>query len=351
MKILLKKFFTVILLIFLVGCSDGSKQAEIDQLREENGKLYTKLEQATQDLEEADAKIEELESKLNAISQNEALEVESNSLETEIIPPEQFKAEDALLGEWFYEEFRKNTEIDNWTQSLVFYANGTGIITRTLYLPKDIADYSTSDTTGEVSQSFSWSLDGDKLHTVFDNENHFVDYKYSSAQQQLAVINEGGKVRNGTSLYVREMPDIPEEYVEKNIIIGDIQAQEASLARKFLGNWYFDVLTWSFNDDGTGSIDIPKLGDQPATKREFSYSVAGNHTDMMITFEWSDGRTSYFYPTFNDDGSMVLQTAGNLEAIKLTRIFDIANCPMSQEIISNGIGVLSGSIFSDILPE
>jgi len=72
---------------------------------------------------------------------------------------------------------------------------------------------------------------------------------------------------------------------------------------------------------------------------------------LCLFIEWDDSRESYFYPTFNTDGSMILKTAGGSDSIKLTRIFDIDNCPISEEIISNGMGVFSGSIFSEILPE
>lgn len=57
------------------------------------------------------------------------------------------------------------------------------------------------------------------------------------------------------------------------------------------------------------------------------------------------------YPTFETDGSMTLEFIDDSEPIRLTRTFDISNCPISEEIISNGIGVLSGSIFSDLLPQ
>ena len=148
---------------------------------------------------------------------------------------------------------------------------------------------------------------------------------------------------------MRERPNIPEQYVEKSVIIGNIQAHEASLMRKFLGAWYFDVLVWTFNEDGTGLVDIPELGDQPATQKEFSYSLSGDITNMLMELDWTDDTTAYFWPTLNTDGSITLKNANDTQPIKLTRTFDIDNCPISEQIISAGMGVFSGSIFSDIL--
>jgi hypothetical protein len=129
-----------------------------------------------------------------------------------------------------------------------------------------------------------------------------------------------------------------------------MQTEEAALRRKILGNWYFDVLTWTFNEDGTGVIDIPELGEQPATKREFSYSVSGDATNIFMTMDWSDSDTSYFWLTVNDSSSIILQGASDTDAIKLTRTFDASNCPVTEKIVSNAMAVFSGSIVSEILP-
>lgn len=254
------------------------------------------------------------------------------------------------MGEWFYTEFRENW-IDSWTQSLVFYEDGTGSIIRTFYLPKDIEDYSTSDSSGTVTMDFSWSLSGDALHTEFDEGNHFIDYTFLPEEQQLLIVNEGGEMRDGTSRYVREKPSIPDDFVERSVFLGDMQNQTEAQRRLLLGTWYYDVLTWTFRSDGTGTIDIPELGDQPATQQEFSYSVTINDSTVMVTFDWTDGRTSYFFPTFHPNGSMTLETSGGSDPITLTRTFDPNNCPISEEIIANGIGVWTGSIFSEILPQ
>lgn len=362
MQSIKKLIFATTLFVFLAGCSSQDNQAKIEQLMNENEKIQTELNlkidqlnaenqelrneisAASDELHSADQKIKELEEELSNSS-----EIETTVAE---IQPRQLEPTEALIGEWFYPEFRQNSLIDNWIQSLVFRADGTGTITRTFYLPTDIteSDYSTSDPLNEVSQGFSWTLSGDQLHTVFDGDTHFVDYTFLPSEQQLRIINEGGEVRDGSKVYVREMPDIPKGYVESIVITKNIEAQEAALSRKFLGNWYFDVTTWTFNEDGTGFIDIPALVDQPAAKRTFSYTVTCDGADMMVTFQWDDTDETYFYTTFNPDGSMSLEAAGRIETINLTRTFDVDNCPISKEIIQNGIAVLTGSIFEDFFP-
>lgn len=337
-----KTSWLAIMLILLAGCSNEGLQTELEQLKEENAQLNEQLSSIEEDLATAYAKLETLE-------EESRVEDKPEPAQSTIVPT-QIDSFQSLMGEWFYTEFRENW-IDSWTQSLVFYEDGTGSIIRTFYLPKDIEDYSTSDSSGTVTMDFSWSLSGDTLHTAFDEGEHFIDYTFLSEEQQLLVINEGGEVRDGTSRYVRKKPSIPDDFVEKSVFLGDIQNQTEAQRRLLLGTWYFDVLTWTFRSDGSGVIDIPKLGEQPATQQEFSYSVTINGPTIMVTFDWADGRISYFFPTFHPDGSMTLETSGGAEPITMTRTFDPSNCPISEEIIANGIGVWTGSIFSEILPQ
>ena len=340
-KISLKIVFLFVLMITLVGCSSGSDQSEIDQLMNANEELRKELEEAKESLSVAESRIEKLETTQNASIGEELSQYD--------ITPPQLSPSELLVGEWFYQDFHEDG-FNSWLQSIVFNEDGTGKVVRTFYLPRDIIDYSTSDPSGDISLGFSWSLDGETLHTIYDDGKGFVDYTFSSMQQQLIVKNENGNIYDDDShMYVRGKPSISEEYIEKELLLQNLQEENSIITRNFLGNWYFDVLIWSFNSDGTGVIDIPELGDQPASKRNFSYTVTGNETNLLLTMNWSDSETSFFWPTINNDGSITLTNDNELGEIKLTRTFDLNNCPISNEIIENGMGVLSGSMFSEIL--
>jgi len=63
----------------------------------------------------------------------------------------------------------------------------------------------------------------------------------------------------------------------------------------------------------------------------------------------SDKGTSYFYPEFATDGSVSLKGIDGSEAMKLTRQFDMSNCPISTQIIQTGMDVFTGRIFYDML--
>lgn len=94
------------------------------------------------------------------------------------------------------------------------------------------------------------------------------------------------------------------------------------------------------------------LGDNPEENREFTYKVSGkDKSDLFLTIDWADGRTNYFWPEIHDDGSITLKGSSDSQPMDLTRQFDINNCPISKAIISREMSVLSGSIFSDILPD
>lgn len=351
---LFKAMLVTSLSFALVGCSSGSnsqqvppEQTEIDQLKDENEELRERLEAAIDNLETAESKIEKLESEINAAKDKPEIE----SAHVDIVPP-QLALKELLIGEWFYQDFHEE-EVNSWIQSLVFNADGTGKIVRTFYLPANlnVDSYSTSDTSGEVTLGFSWSINGNVVSTVYDGGGGSADYTFSSEQEQLHVKSEGGKEVTSELLYARKKPSVPNGYVERIALIKDIQAQESALKRRFLGNWYFDVLVWTFNDDGTGIIDIPEVGEQPATKRSFSYQVTGDlsDSDILMTIDWSDAETSYYHTTIDEYGSIYFRGAGNSDYIKLNRSFDVNNCPISAKGIASGMSVFTGSIFNDIL--
>ncbi|MDE6259639.1 MAG: DUF4315 family protein [Oscillospiraceae bacterium] len=352
---LLKITLAVLLLITVAGCSNGGDQLETDQpevnvemeqLTAENEKLRADLDDAISNLKEAEAKVKELENVLEAIQEAQAEPSPSVPVKVDITPPERTPRE-LLIGQWFYQGFHEEG-LFSFTQTLVFNMDGTGTMSRRYYIPKSEVEAVKSSPSAlpdlDSSVGCSWSLSGDTVHIVLGN-GEAADFTYSAEQQQL-------QMKGGNDKYGKGMPSVMEQYVERALYAENLQAKEAARMRRFLGLWYLDVLTWTFNEDGTGVIDMPELGDQPATTREFTYSVTDDPTDdtyLCLMLDWEDGDTSYFYPEFDTDGSMSLKGFDSSEVMKLTRTFDIDNCPISEQIISAGMGVFSGSIFSDIL--
>ena len=255
-----------------------------------------------------------------------------------------------LLGEWFDQSIHDDYG-RSWSQSMVFYENGKGSIVQTYYVPNDTLDWSTSDPTftGEVARTFSWSLNGEELHVVITETGEIGDFTFLAEEQQFFL------TANSNLRFERTEFAELENYIDLRVFLGNKEAQKTALMRNLLGIWYFDVFTWKFNEDGTGSIEIPKLGDQPATTREFSYSLDVSPSETpsndLLIMEWEDNNTSYHRVKMNGDGSMTLDSiVTGVDDVRLTRTFDRNNCPVSEAIIANGIGVLSGSIFYDLLP-
>lgn len=339
-KLLQNGILVVLLLLALVSCSSGqdgeqvsSALSELEQLKEENEKLRTELENAAATSEGEEAP---------KVLDNEDQEPELSHVN--FLPPEQ-EPKDSLPGEWFLQKFHEEG-IFSWTQSMVLYENGSGTMNRTYYVPKDNVE---SLPDFDSSINLTWRLNGDIVCFLLDN-GESADFTFSFEEQTLSIMGNS----TNPDIYARKRPARMEQYVERSLFAEDPEAKEALRRRRFLGSWYFDVLLWTFSEDGIGLLDIPKLGDQPAEKKNFSYTVhddAGDPTFLNLIIDWGDGRTSYFYPTFNEDGSMILEGIGNVDPMKLTRTFDIDNCPVTESIISNQTGVFTGSIFSEILPE
>ena len=353
---LFRNSLVVLLLVALVGCSSNDTQVEsdqpeveleIEQLTAENEKLQTELDKAIADLEAAEARVKELEDELEAAMSSAPPEESVDPMATvppqiDPVPPER-SSSDLLLGEWFFSRFVKTFELEGVVESLVFNGDGTGTQWVTYYKPSylNADNFSTSDPVSELSYGFTWSLDGDIIHTVFGGGVTLVDYAFSPEQQQFLKISVDGAASNSETFYVREKPAIPEDFVEASIIYGNIEAQKAAYRRQFLGTWYFDLTVWTFNNDGTGVWDIPEWGDQPAVRREFSYSASEN----VLEIEWADTeQTVFFWPKINDDGSIMLN-----DNVKLTRYFDADNCPVTTEILSNVYDVMTGQMFYDFL--
>ena len=339
------------LVLLLSACSGNSGAPEIDTLTDENTQLRRELDSVQEQLEAAQSEIERLEGELNTAVEA-AAEVETPA-PSAVLP--QMDSKELLLGKWYDQVFDEEGMF-SWGQVLILEADGAGTMNRIYYVPKSEAenlqeqmDLGFPLVNFDSSTGCSWSLDGDALRVVLDN-GEVGNYTFSAEKQQLMLKNSNGQEQ----IYAKEIPTETEGYVRRSTYAEDREDKEAALREKFLGNWYFDVLVWTFNEDGTGYLDIPELGDQPATKREFTYEVFDDPADptyLCLVMDWDNGSTSYYYPTFETDGSMTLEFIDDSEPIRLTRTFDISNCPISEEIISNGIGVLSGSIFSDLLPQ
>jgi len=358
LSFLSKGALVVLLLVALAGCSGGNIQTEadppeddpsasvteIDELKAENEELQAELEKAMEELKEAESKVKGLEADLKDLQEAQAVPSPSPStpVKVDLTPPE-LTDSDLLLGEWFDQEFHEDG-IWSWTQSLVFNAGGTGTIYRTYYIPKaeiENADDMLTDT--DMSSQFTWRLDGNTLHVDIDDvESESVDFTYSSEQQKFNV---------GDMVYVREEPSGMEEYAARALYAEDVEARKTVKMRKFLGIWYFDLITWTFNEDGTCIIDIPELANQPAATLEYTYSISDDRNDptYLCLMLDSEKGTSYFYPEFTTDGSISLKGADGSEVMKLTRQFDMNNCPISTQIIQNGIDAFTGRMFYDML--
>lgn len=315
------------------GVDQAAVESEINQLKDENERLK--------------ARTEELEKELEAM-QEERDDLASSESVSEEITPRELTASESLVGSWFVQYFYEK-DWESYTLNIVFNSDGTGTQNQILYLSSEQAadDYSTSDRRGEITFPFTWSLSGDAVHTELQTAlgTAFVDYKFLPEQQKLIATNDNGElIEDQNVILLREPIEIPDGYVAKSVVVGDIQAKEASLRRKFLGTWYFDITTWSFNEDGTGLLDIPEVANQPASQREFTYSAAENGDNFILTIDWADGGTAFFLTKMNDDGSITLG-----DDLKLTRQFDAANCPLSTQMIQTGLDVFTGRMFYDML--
>ena len=378
----LRNILLAAFLLVLVGCSDANntpqesqpsqEQMQIEELSAENENLRKELDAVTTELEKSKSKIDELEAELSATkddliekleeladTKNELRAAQENQLkEPETVPnqinvtPPQLSPEEALLGEWFFSKLVENGRRSK-TQSMTFYANGTGVISETYYVPEsdvELIQERISSGMGfecaDRSTDFSWSLVGDTIHVEIAN-GEVGDFTYSAEEQKFSF-------NDGKNVYGREKPSV-EKYVAHSSFTAAndaMKAKEDAIKRRCIGAWYFDVLIWTFNEDGTGVIDIPELGDQPASKMEFTYDIIvdlSTNTAELIVITWDDGRESYHWPELNSDGSMTLKGTADSEPIKLTRQFDPDNCPLTEEIISSAMGVWDGSIVQKFL--
>jgi len=317
------------------GIDQAAAEAEINQLKDENERLK--------------ARTEELEKELEAMQEAQDALASPEPVNAEITPRE-LTASESLIGSWFVQYFYEKDYLDCYILNIVFNSDGTGTQNQILYLPSELTadDYGTSDPRGEITLPFTWSLNGDAVHTVLQTAlgTAFVDYKFLPEQQKLIATNDNGESLEGQDVtLLREPIEIPDGYVAKSVIVGDIQAKEASLRRKVLGTWYFDITTWTFNEDGTGLLDIPEVANQPGEQRKYTYSATETAGDeWMLDIDWEGKGSAFFLAKTNKDGSITLG-----DDLKLTRQFDMDNCPISTQMIQTGLDVFTGRMFYDML--
>ncbi|QJD85000.1 hypothetical protein [Cohnella herbarum] len=283
-------FLSVALIMMLAACGDGNSNSQ------------NQSDENVTDQTQNEAEIEAT-SGSDALQAGQTMPVETPSSQVALT---QSSSEELLAGEW-YGGLEKNE----------FRADGTGVIEHL----GDLYD-------------FTWSIDGNTL-TMLTPGTYETSFKFVGDELQLTN-------SDGTRILTREPSS---DYVDANKEISQQQATETALTRKFLGEWYFDVFIWHFNDDGTGVIDVPEFSGDPAEQKEFTFSVVEDPTgtgDVNISITLPDGRLSMYHATFGNQsgGSVTLQpTLKGGQSIMLTRSFDVRNSPITDEIIDEGVAL------------
>lgn len=272
------------------------------------------------------------------------------------LDPPELSIKDTIIGQWYYQNFHEE-DLFSYAQSLEFYVDGTGTLTKTYYVPKseveslkDSIDAGVGLPNLDASAKFTWTMDDNEIIHASLQTGDKATFTFSEDAQCLIVNN------NASQVYSRSKADTLNNYMERSLFSLDAKkdALQRSLYNKIIGNWYFDVFVWNFDEEGRGYLDIPKLGETPAESRKFSYtltrSIVDNDDNIDLTIDWDDGRISYFAVKFETDGSVLLENLSPDKAtVILTRKFEIGNCPVSTAIIQNNMNVVTGSIFEDIL--
>ena len=280
-------------------------------------------------------------------------EAEPELIQTEPIniEPIQLSYREMILGEWFSDEEFRGVNI----HSHIFFHDGTGVQVSTWYVHESSSGLSSSDpnSTGVTEMPFTWSIDGTAVSTfnpptIFSPNGTRRDWEIIESGQEtwLHFYNDEGTFAAALS---RAMPALPEGYVPAASLLADSRAFEEALRRRFLGSWFFDVTTWTFNEDRTGVVDIPKVGDGTAEQWEFTYRVSEHMfgLDANIWFTFSDGLSIFTGAEFGNrsGGSIYFDT---LE-MTLTRNFDLTNTPITSQMVSDAMSVITGQFVEDLL--
>lgn len=325
---------TLLLVSLLAGCTSTKEKADSAEDNEEN---YT----ITYDEDDE--------------TEFELQDYTDYTTPIDLTPPE-LSIKDAIIGQWYYQNFHEE-DLFSYAQSLEFYADGTGTLTKTYYVPKseveslkDLVDAGVGLPNLDASAKFTWTIDDSKIVHASLQTGDKATFTFSEDAQSLIVNN------NTSQMYSRSKSNTLNNYMERSLFSLDAQKEaiQRSLYNKIIGNWYFDVFVWNFGEEGRGYLDIPKLGETPAESRKFSYtltrSIVDNDDNIDLTIDWDDGRVSYFAVIFETDGSITLENLSpDKTTVTLTRKFEIGNCPVSTAIIQNNMNVVTGSIFDDIL--
>lgn len=351
-------FLAAMLTVVIPGCSDGNnsqpaaeEQTELEALKQETERLRAELDAAHESANATEEKVDALAAEVDAIKstlaasqEDHVASVKVEAAQTELAAPK-ISPEAALAGEWYYKEFYEDG-IFSFQQSIVFYSDGRGIVSRTYYVPDDTQATSMEDI--DSSSGLSWTLDGDQVHIKTDSGEE-ADFTFLPATQKLYL------TINSDEAYGRNRPLDADGFILRALFSKNADAKMSAITRQFLGTWYFDLMTWTFNDDGTGVIDIPEIARQPASTRTFNYSILpdenGNMKHFLMTIDWDNSNTGYYWATIEADGSMTLSGIGGADPIRLTRMFDASNCPITQQILAQEFSVITGSIVYDVLPK
>lgn len=312
-------FVSIIILILLVACSAEKS----DSQKEPNESTMSESENIKQEIEILQEKLDVLEKE-----QTELPLIETSS--TDVL------MEKLVDGEWFYQgEFRGRID------SYVFYEDGTGSSFSTNYLPADseIMSYD-PNSTGVNTYDFTWKLDDNIVTFMYDWATDASEFRFiENEEQQLQFINKNNEV----SIYEKTKPAIPNDYVEEASIIKAF----TDFNQNFFGTWHFDVFTWTFNQDGTGVIEIPAFGRYPSDQKRFDYLLMKDpfeQADALITINMENKGVLMYDAILGNQsgGSLTLQPKppDNGNTILLTRSYDIRNSPITQEILDEGMALL-----------
>lgn len=260
----------------------------------------------------------------------------------------------SILGVWYSNQYFEQGGIYMYSE---FHLNEDGTGKMYAYDCLNVSPDDASDSTfgsidndeydGRDVVDFTWQQVGNVFSVVsYQGEPVRFDYKYSkekgtlvSTSDYMGYSRKEPKIPIGYQYMTRVYDIINMGKLEKSILIDDIK-----------GTWYFDLTTWTFETDGTGNLNIPAVGPGKEVNRKFKYDVNNTmqYNTILLTLEFlDDGTESGFFVKKNPNGSLTFVDS----QIKLTRTFDIGNCPMTKEIIENNYKVLSGDIINEWLPK
>jgi ubiquitin len=242
---------------------------------------------------------------------------------------------DSIIGEWFVQaEF--GSIFRGAILSFAFLGNGN--------MEQRVIHYVDADSQlgiGEVWDGIdvtggaTWSLNGNIVRITFD-----------TGSVENFVFENNMMRRDDGVVLTRERPTIPEGLISWNQIYLSAQAFDSMIMRRLLGTWYFDVTTWTFNEDGTGIIDIPAVGG-PASQIPFKILGISETSTDMDAFIWFDmegiPEEIHLFAEFGNrsGGSVTLHGVLGVEPFILTRTFDISNMPSTGQLMRDALSVFS----------